>query len=66
MLVALFGITDEGLNLFVNLVVLFAVVIWIALVAWTHLDARRRIQDPVLVMCATGASLFPFVGTIVY
>ena len=66
MLVALFGITNDGLNLFVNLVVLFLVVVWIALVAWTYLDARRRIQDPVLVACATGASLFPFVGTIVY
>jgi hypothetical protein len=66
MLVALFGITDEGLNLFVNLVVLFGVVLWIALIAWTYLDARRRIKDPVLVACATGASLFPFVGTIVY
>ena len=62
MLVALFGITNEGLNLFVNLVVLFLVVVWIALVAWTFLDARRRIEDPVLVACATGASLFPFVG----
>ena len=66
MLVALFGITDDGLNLFVNLVLLFLVVVWIALVAWTFLDARRRTQDPVLVACATGASLFPFVGTIVY
>jgi hypothetical protein len=66
MLVALFGITDDGLNLFVNLVVLFAVVIWIALIAWTFLDARRRIEDPFLVACATGASLFPFVGTVVY
>jgi hypothetical protein len=66
MLVALFGITDEGLNLFVNLIVLFLVVVWIALVAWTYLDARRRIQDPVLVACAAGASLFPYVGTIIY
>ena len=49
-----------------NLVVLFLVVVWIALIAWTFLDARRRIQDPVLVACATGASLFPYVGTIVY
>jgi hypothetical protein len=64
--VALFGITNSGLNLFVNLVVLFLVVVWIALIAWTFLDARRRIQDPVLVACATGASLFPFVGSIVY
>jgi hypothetical protein len=63
---ALFGITNSGLNLFVNLVVLFLVVVWIALIAWTYLDARRRIEDPVLVACATGASLFPFVGSIVY
>src|SRR5436853_33433 len=27
---------------------------------------RRRIADPMLVGCATAASLFPFVGTIVY
>ena len=66
MLVALFGITNSGLNLFVNLVVLFLVVVWIALVVWTYLDAKRRIRDPVLVACATGASLFPYVGTVVY
>jgi double zinc ribbon protein len=66
LVVALFGITNSGLNLFVNLVVLFLVVVWIALIAWTFLDARRRIKDPVLVACATGASLFPYVGTIVY
>ena len=64
--VALFGITDSGLNLFVNLVILFLIVVWIALIAWTYLDARRRISDSVLVACATGASVFPFVGTVVY
>src|SRR5436190_4258694 len=64
--VALFGITNQGLNLFVNLLVLFLVVVWIALIVWTYLDARRRIRDPVLVACAAGASLFPYVGTIVY
>jgi hypothetical protein len=65
-LLALFGITNEGLNLFVNLLILFLVVVWIALIAWTYLDARRRIRDPVLIACATGASLFPYVGTVVY
>ena len=29
-------------------------------------DAIRRIEDPMLVICATVASLFPFVGTILY
>jgi hypothetical protein len=64
--VALFGIDNEGLNLAVNLIILFLVVVWIALVVWTFLDARRRLEDPVLVASATAASLFPFVGTIVY
>ncbi len=63
---ALFGITNDALNLVVNLLILFLVVLWFALVAWTYFDARRRIQDPVLVACATAASLFPFLGSIVY
>lgn len=66
MTAAVFGITNDGLNLAVNLLILFLVVLWLALVAWTYFDARRRIEDPVLIACATAASLFPFVGTIVY
>jgi Double zinc ribbon len=66
MTLALFGITNDTLNLVVNLLILFLVVLWLALVAWTYFDARRRIADPVLVACATAASLFPFVGSIVY
>ena len=63
---AVFGITNDGLNLAVNLLLLFLVVLWLALVYWTHADAKRRIADPMLVTCATVAALFPFVGTIVY
>jgi hypothetical protein len=63
---AVFGIENDGLNLAVNLLLLFLVVLWLALVYWTFADARRRIADPMLVGCATAASLFPFVGTIVY
>ena len=63
---AIFGITDNTLNLVVQLLVLFLVVIWLATVYWTFADARRRIEDPMLVACATIAALFPFVGTIVY
>ena len=40
--------------------------IYFALIYWTWADARRRIADPMLVACATAASLFPFIGTIVY
>ena len=63
---AVFGIENDGLELAVNLLLLFLVVIWLALIYWTFADARRRIADPLLVGCATAASVFPFVGTIVY
>ncbi|MEA2379997.1 MAG: hypothetical protein QOK00_511 [Thermoleophilaceae bacterium] len=63
---AAFGIENNGLALAVNLLLLFLVVIWLALVYWTFADARRRIGDPLLVGCSTAASLFPFVGTVVY
>ncbi len=66
MTLALFGIENDGLNLAVNLLVFFLVVIWVALVYWTYSDASRRLDDPMLVACATAASLFPFIGTIVY
>src|SRR5215208_5629408 len=64
---AIFGISNDGLNLAVKLVVLFLIAIWAALVFWTYADARRRIEDPMLVGCAAAASFFfPFVGSIVY
>ena len=62
---ALFGI-GGALGLAVNLVVLFLIVVYLALIYWTYLDARRRIEDPVLIACATAASVFPYLGTIVY
>jgi hypothetical protein len=66
MTLAYFGIESSGLNLAIDLLILFVVVLYFALIYWTYADARRRIYDPMLVGCATAASLFPFVGTIVY
>src|SRR3954469_6583507 len=63
---AVFGIENDGLNLAVNLLLLFLVVLYVALVYWTYSDAKRRIEDPMLVGCAAAAALFPFIGTIVY
>jgi hypothetical protein len=63
---ALFGIDGGALGLIVNLLVLFLIVVYLALIYWTYLDARRRIEDPVLIACATAASVFPYLGTIVY
>ena len=64
--VAYFGIESSGLSLVIDLLLLFIVVLYIALIYWTYQDARRRIVDPVMIGCATAASLFPYVGTFVY
>lgn len=66
MSLAIFGISNSGLNLAATLFVLMLVVLWLALIVYTYLDARRRIADPFLVACATVASFFPFIGTAVY
>jgi hypothetical protein len=63
---AYFGIESSGLNLAIDLLILFVVVVYLSLIYWTYADARRRMVDPMLIGCATAASLFPFVGTIVY
>jgi hypothetical protein len=63
---AYFGIESSGLNLAIDLLILFVVVLYVSLIYWTFVDARRRIQDPALVGCALVASLFPFVGTVIY
>ena len=64
---AVFGITNDTLNLVVQLLLLFLIAVWAALVFWTYTDARRRIEDPMLIGCAAAASFFfPYVGTIVY
>ena len=62
MSLALFGISSSGLEIFVDLLVLFLVLVYFALIYWVYLDAKRRLEDPVLIACATAAAFFPFVG----
>jgi Double zinc ribbon len=66
LVLGIFGINNDAVNTAINVLILVLIVIWAALVFWTYADARRRIDDPMLVACAAAASLFPFVGTIVY
>jgi Double zinc ribbon len=66
MSLAIFGISNSGLNLAVTLLVLVFFVVWLALIVYTYLDAKRRLSDPFLVACATIASFFPYIGTAVY
>ncbi|WP_051324620.1 zinc ribbon domain-containing protein [Candidatus Solirubrobacter pratensis] len=63
---AIFSIKNSSLNTAVSVALLILGVLYLALIFWTFADARRRIDDPLLVICATLASFFPFVGTIVY
>jgi uncharacterized Zn-finger protein len=63
---AYFGVSNSGVNLFINLLLLTLVIVWFSLIYWTRADARRRLDDPVLVNLATVASCFPFVGTVIY
>src|SRR6478752_2529622 len=63
---AIFNISNNGLNLAVTLFILMLVVVWLALIVYTYLDARRRVSDPFLVACATIAAFIPYIGTAVY
>ncbi len=66
MAIAIFGISNNGLDLVVNLIVLMLVVVWLALIVYTYLDARRRVSDPFLVGVATIGAFIPYLGTAVY
>jgi hypothetical protein len=66
MSLAIFGISNSGLNLVVSMLILMFVVVWLALIVYTYLDAKRRLSDPFLIACATIASFFPYIGTAVY
>src|ERR1700709_568514 len=63
---AIFSIKNSSLNTAASVALLILGVLYLALIFWTFADARRRIDDPLLVACATLAAFFPFVGVIVY
>jgi double zinc ribbon protein len=49
-----------------NLLLFFAAVFWLAFAYWVYKDARRRIEDPWLVVLATILGLVPVVGPFIY
>lgn len=63
---AYFGIKSSTFSVAIDLLIVFLFVVYFALVYWTFADARRRIEDPLLIGCAVAAALFPFVGPLVY
>jgi RNA polymerase subunit RPABC4/transcription elongation factor Spt4 len=49
-----------------NLLIFFAVVFWIATIYWVYKDAKRRIEDPMLVWLCTLLGVIPFLGPVIY
>ena len=49
-----------------NLLIFFVIVFWIATIYWVYKDARRRVEDPMLVWLATLLGVIPFVGPVIY
>jgi hypothetical protein len=50
-----------------NLLIFFVVLFWLATVWWVYKDARRRIEDPVLLGIAVLIGLIvPFIGPFIY
>ncbi|MGI8632214.1 MAG: zinc ribbon domain-containing protein [Solirubrobacterales bacterium] len=67
MLLAIFGINNDAVNLVISLLLLVLGVLYLTLIYWTFADARRRLDDLILITCAVVTSIiFPFVGTIIY
>ncbi len=49
-----------------NLIIFFVLVFWVATVYWVNKDARRRIEDPMLVWVSTVLGVVPFIGPLIY
>jgi len=66
---AIFRIEDiknDQLQTAASIALLVLGVLYLASIFWTFADARRRIDDPLLIVCATLAAFFPFIGVLVY
>ena len=49
-----------------NLSLFFVLVFWVATIYWVFKDARRRIDDTMLVWLATILGVVPFIGPLIY
>ncbi len=49
-----------------NLALLLVLVFWVATIYWVYKDARRRIEDPLLIAVSTALGILPFIGPLIY
>jgi hypothetical protein len=60
-------ISSNSAHAIINGLGFFGFVLWLSLGFWTYKDARRRIEDPLLIGIATLVGLVPpFVGPFIY
>jgi Double zinc ribbon len=58
---------STAFNLAQKLTLLLAVIFWLGLAHWVYRDARRRMDDPLLVATAAAlGALVPYVGALIY
>ena len=49
-----------------NLGIFFVIVFWVATIYWVYKDARRRIDDTLIVGVVTLIGVVPFIGPLIY
>ncbi len=57
---------NKVVELIQNLGAMLLVVFYVSVVLWTYKDARRRIDDPILVATSVATSMLPIIGVFVY
>ena len=59
--------TSGTWQVILNLVYFFLIAFWLAVGYWVYKDAKRRIEDPVLIATAVAIGLvIPYIGALVY
>lgn len=57
---------SDILDLMRSMGTILGLLFYAAIVIWTYKDARKRIEDPILVACSTALSMLPIVGVLAY
>jgi len=60
------GILDDVPGGIVILLFVFGAAVWLALIRWTHTDARRRLRSGALIRGATALAVLPLIGPVIY
>src|SRR3712207_3455024 len=59
-------IAADGTGVAIAALIVFAAIVWLALVRWTYADAQRRMRDPRRVRGGAALASVPCVGPAIY